>query len=761
MPSLNQRRAELAERNNMAQMNLAQNTLVPFGGDMQSETDAVILQQQGLRRTLDVDALSDEITNETGRGLDMLAYYPIIEYAFWRALPPHIHTDRQLNPLLYHALTSNVALTPNYGSIDNNKAIFETAFAVPSDDGETPAATPAGMTTEEAETELVRINAKQYEKAYYDALSGNEAAQEAAVATLVEKGGKPDDIERIRAVYNKLKETAFGRRRKYRKSRFGSIAVENAEEAVQALYVADGGRKYSFVPMVFKEILVSDGEGDSETYNTPDNMNKMKGTIKLDERVSAQLSIAAAVVVNQILESVPSHEITDPSKHYGSTRVIFFEDVVRHIQEHFGNIITLDPLSGDAFETMSPGEVNNFSRSLLTKFVKAKNTTASGANFSATMYKLNNQAEIVGELDEPEGGDGDKDMPCYVFKNGPGYAEMFGIYKSRVKAMLGVKAANVGKVWASKGADDNEAKYMTNLAYMCTERILEGNANMAYGTKFKIDDIEEDTAQRAVTSILTLVALHIITYSLAYSIDAYLRLAIRGADRVNGVIEFKAEQSEEGANVITPQMVFPGVKAALEMYNVDARSWDSKVAFYLRTNPKLLELFLAAKKMYDIDNSKPAVKGFMNAEMVNPLWMESRASQAKYSNYYNQMKGRMNPLTDAEEESNYKGARNSTKYSDLEGDVKNITDMMETLRNSGAAASDLDRLVNRSVVSGFGRRHRRRKSSFGKKKGSKKAKRHSASSFGKRRRRKSSFGKKKKGSKKMSFGKKRRHSKKH
>lgn len=749
MPNLNQRRAELAERNNMAQVNLSQNTLVPFGGDMQSETDAVILQQQGLRRKVDFEALGEEITNETGRGLDMLAYYPLVDYAFWLALPARIGTDHQVNPLLYHAL--NVGkLNSKGGSTAGNKQIFSRAFGVPDDDEE--------VATTEEPTTVGQVNklGGADAVAFYQSLGNSNMSDEERdiIASKLSTEVREKIID-LYAAANPQPEASSSFGRRHRKSRFGSVNIVNAPESVRKMYSNDSENDdYSVVPMVFAEIQ---GEGDG-TYETPDKMNKMRGVIKLDERVSAQLSIASAVVVNQILASVPSHEITDPSNHYGSTRVIFFEDVVRHIQEHFGNVITLDPQSGDAFETMSPGEVNNFSRSLLSKFVKAENKTFSDQNFGAMMFDDK-------ELEEPKGGS-DKDMRCYVFKKDPGYAEMFGIYKSRVKAMLGVKAANVGKVWASKGADDAQAKYITNLAYMCTERIMAGNANMAYGTKFKIDGIDEDTAKRAVTSILTLIALHIITYSLAYSIDAYLRLAIRGADRHDGAIVFTTEDSGEGANVITPQMVFPGVKAALDMYNVDARSWDSKVAFYLRTNPNLLELFLAAKKMYDIDNSKPAVKGFMNAEMVNPLWMESRASQAKYSNYYNQMKGRVNSLgdEDADDVQNFNKGRSSTKYSDLEGDVENITDMMETLRNSGAAASDLDRLVNRPIVSGFGRRHRRRSSSFGKKKkGSKKAKRHSAS-FGKRRgRRSASFGKKKgsKKAKRNSFGKKKRYSKKH
>ncbi len=769
MPNLNQRRAELADRNSTALAMLAQNTLVPFGGDIQSETDAVILQQQGLRRKVDFEAVGDEITNETGRGLDMLAYYPLIDYICWMTLPDGIEMQHQENPLLYKALNT-ASLVPN-DDVRGNKKLFVTAYQVP---------------TEDDEVLLLYDDLDANDTDYYDAVGTSADADQ--LAKYLQKPGKTQARAKAIAEMKRQDNTpaspgtpgegpaegesgsgAFGRSRRYRRrahSRFGAKSTPHEiDDKIKGLYndsLEDRPALFSYVPMVFQEV-----KGASKVYETPDKMNKMKGSIKLDERVSAQLSIAAAVVVNQILASVPSHEITDPSKNYGSTRVIFFEDVVRYIQEHFGNNITLDPKSGDAFENMSSGEVNNFSRGLLKMFVDKGIKRFKGVPFSAKLYDVKGA-----ELSEPSGGS-NADIDAYVFKHATGYAEMFDIYKTRVKAMLGVKASNVGKVWDSKGDNDkdgdrltyNHTRYVTNLAYMCTERIMAGNANMAYGTRFKMDDIDEDTAEIAVCSILTLVALHIITYSLAYSVDAYLRLAIRGADREGGVIVFTDVDNGNGANVITPQMVFPGVKAALEMYNVDARLWDSKVAFYLRTNPKLLELFLAAKKLYDIDTSKPAVKGFMNAEMVNPLWMESRASQAKYSNYYNQIKGRINEDND-EGTANFSSLRADTRYSDLGGDVQNITGMMETLRNSGAAASELDRLVNRPVVTGFGRRHRRRRSSSFGKKARKSRKRHSAS-FGKRRRRRSaSFGKKarksRKGRRSASFGKKKRHhSKKH
>lgn len=749
-----ERRAELAERNNMAQLMLAQNTLVPFGGNIQSETDAVIMREHnGIRNTVDYEMIADEIQNETGRGLDMLAYYPIIEWIFGNLLPQGVDTTtRQINWFMSYAFftkksdSNNAVMVPkvNEDLIDQNRLNTAIAFSILAN----RPATVNDLSTLNVE---IRKNISENDRATIESEFSKERREQ--IKSMTE--GKEDAIKKAR-YYNRLlndndltdltSPSAFGRRGG--RSRFGAKASEIFDGYFKGVDLEDSKKNPSvFIPDA--PVFFDDTPNEKPSALTPDKLNKLKGTIKLDERVSAQLSIAAAVVVNQILQSVPSSEVTDKDSNFSSVNVIYFEDVVRHIQKNFGGVITLDPSSGDAFEAMSSGEVNVFSRKLLTLFNNTKMTMASNTFVKSPIGK-------------PE-----YEMTGYYVPFEQGIARMAHIYSKRIKAILGVKASSVGKVWESNILSDDKARaktlYTTNVAYQSTERVVKANANIQFGTKFKMD-VTPELCEEAVISILTLVALHVITYALSYAIDAYIRLAIRGADRNDkGEIVFDGTGEDDSANVITPQMIFPGVKAALEMYNVDARLWDSKVAFNLRVNESLLNLFLEAKKMYDVDNTKPVVKGFMNAEMMNPAWMENRQSQAKLQDTYAKIRGRRNKMDDDKEfMTSFQNNRYSAISDGLGENIQNITDAMATLRNRRLAADDLDALVRRPIVSGFGRRHR------GSKKSRKSGKRRSAS-FGRRhrgskksrksgKRRSASFGRRHRGSKK---GKKTRHSKRH
>jgi hypothetical protein len=570
-----QRRAELAARTEKARNMLANNTIVPYGGNIQSETDAVILQQQGYRRVTDPRELMDELENETGRELNLLAYY--------------------------------------------------------------------------------------------------------------------EDIEPI------------------------------------------------------YELILPDGVGATEAASaadTPDKAVKLAGSIKLDERVRVQLSIAAALVINKILQSVPSHEVVDQGLAFSTKTVIYFEDLVVYIQKKFGDIISLDfdnDYNGD-FGSLSDDEVRRFARKLLKKLVTGR----------------------VGTL-----------------------------FKNRAQLMVPVKAASVGKVWKSKQTGEMITDDLVENIMNHTQKVLvEGNAGIAFGTKFKIqfphDDsdappavelgdaagagealaegegggrevprVARDDASRgrlsgppraapstiqnylnnAVNVVLGSVALHVISYALAYAVDAYIRLAIHGADRVDNTITFNANGDSESANVITPQMIYPGIKSALDMYGVHLSEWDNKVAFYLRTNDKVYGIFEYAKKLYDIDTTKPAVKGFMNAKMLDPMWMTSREDKAKLQDLYDKVKGRRN-------------------------NVDNISDKLRSATPHGDEYGQLAGTIIRSQMLGvsasFGRRRKRRSASFGKKKHGKRR----SASFGKKKhgkRRSASFGKKKHGKRRSaSFGKKTR-----
>lgn len=498
----------------------------------------------------------------------------------------------------------------------------------------------------------------------------------------------------------------------------------------------------------------------STPTSTPDGMNSLKGYIRLDERVMAQLSIAVSLVINSIIDSIPSREIQDPTDiAYRTKRVMYFEDLVQHIHKNFGSVITLDPSTGDAFDRLTSSELNNFARTLLNKFA----TTAG------------KESDLVGLSME------DKKHVVYGSK-----ISLFNtIYAKRIKTLTTVKGASVGKVWASKEAGLG-TKFVDGL-YLAIYDMVDGNARLAWGTRFAIPGDKLIKSQRtegggtlsynsvddAVVSILSLVALHVITYSMSYAIDTYVRLAIRGATRESdNSIQFEGTGADENANVVTPQIIFPGVQAALEMYGVSARDWDKEVAFNLHTIVPLMGLFLVAHQMYDLDDSRPGVKTFSNKQTNKPAWAVDREKQSQDQEYYSHIRGRVNKSDDFDSGLKIDGVSMTGTNEDVmrgvDGYVQQVGVDKSKQANFMAAAHTANRLYGSESsrlnsmlpkASEFGRRRKRRSASFGKK--SKKSKRRSAS-FGKKKARKSrkhrsaSFGKKSK-RRSASFGRRRKH----
>jgi hypothetical protein len=656
------RRDELALRANDAQIMLANNTLVPFEGNIQSETDAVIMAQQGQQRSLNEEALLDEINNETGHGLNMLAYYPVVDMIFDSLLPGGVHANHRYGP-------------------DNS-------------------------------------------------------------------------------VLSLLSPPSRG-------ARVGGLLNRSSNFA-----------RNSNTPYDHNKSTSTPTSGALAPSETPDKLNKMYGNIKLDERVMAQLSIAAALVVGDILENVPSHEIQDSSSTaFQTKRVYYYEDLVKYIQSKYGNVITLDTKPGDAFEHMTSSEVNNFARSLLTLFLKKPNafTAASTSGPAApTSYGVHGDDASI-EIGA---------KPTLMYED--------DTYKKRVDSMLTVTAQNVGKVWKSKSksaAAAGDMEIVATLNYIATRDVVRGYSNIAFGTKIKSSEkFEFDTSVSSTTykfnilddiviSILSLVSLHVMTYALSYAIDSYIRLAIRGAERdSSGAIQFCGIAAGSDANVITPQMIFPGIKAALEMYNVNPRVWDRKVAFHLHTNPSVMSLFLEAKRMYDIDDSRPGIKGFQNAKGEDPTWMKDRATQRQLEEYYAKAKGRMNydsasggdndPAVAPASGTGYRIDRKGMGATLGLKQTENVVKSLKDLRRLSPEIDELRRIAGRDLISSsnnipaaFGRRHRRKprhSASFGKKV----RKHRRSSSFGKKvrkHRRSASFGKKtRKHRRSASFGKKSR-----
>lgn len=643
------RRDELANRANEARIMLANNSLVPFEGNVQSETDAVLLAQQGQMRNLDTDALEAEIDNETGHGLNMLAYYPAIDTIFDLILPPGVSAD-----VLY----------------------------------------------------------------------------------------KSDLLETVRLSTSTMFNRASGT-------------------------ASDGFARVSTNPAV-------------TATPTPDKLNKLVGYIKLDERVMVQLSIAAALVVGNILENVPSHEVQADNETFQTKRVYYYEDLVKYIHSKYSDIITLDTTPGDAFENMSGSEVNNFARSLLAKYLKKADSA---------LYTKSGTSKIKNSITKGTYGI-EGDGASITLGSTISFYYDNDTYEHRVDSMLKVGAQNVGKVWQSKSASANKAAksisgaaglpivlrnemlHTARAIYIGTRDVVRGYSNIAFGTKIKTGDLvkvdELNVIEDLVISILSLVALHVITYSLSYAVDAYIRLAIRGAVRnTNGEIEFKGIDGGEEANVITPQMIFPGIKAALEMYNMNPRDWDRKVAFHLHTNPAVMSLFKQAKDAYDMDTSRPGIKGFRNAKAEDPTWMKDRATQRELEEYYAKAKGRVNnvPGTTTPPDP-ADGSTGGTPMGRTLGikNTKNIVNSVKNLRGLVPEVDELNRIAGRDLINvprngipvafGKARRRRHRSSSFGKRKQKRRS-----SSFGKKTRkgrRSSSFGKKtRKGSRRSSaFGKK-------
>ncbi len=609
------------------------NGIFPFADSL---TNYYIDKNNGVIKT-DAKHFASTIENESGRGLNMLAYYPVVSLLFESLLPNGVH-------------------------------------------------------------------AKQFFK--HKLLDAPEAEAEAEEV----------DME-------------FGRRRRRRAAKFG------ASEPKNSLY----------------DTVEPSEENDPDKMETPDKMNKLGGLIRLDERVMAQLSIATAMVVNEILSDVPSREIPDPnSRSFQSKRVIYYEDIIKHIHTNFGSIITLDPRTGDAFDRLSNDEVTSFARTLLEKFVE---------------FDHANSVLCVDTVD----ADGTEMIDI---ENKPsGFAN---IYKKRLAVLGKVSAASVGKVWESKGTVGVGGDLVNfNEIFMATRAVILGNSNLAFGTKFRtkqpltnvVSEKNNDILFDVVCSVMSLVAAHVMTYSLSYAIDTYTRLAIRGAERKDGVIKFKGNE-----NVITPQIIFPGVQAALEMYGTSAKAWDKEVAFHLHTMPGLMSLFLAAHKAYDLDDSRPGVKTFSNKQANKPAWAVDREKQAEDQEYWSHIKGQVNAdpyegigaadgdddelldnleiLARDSEQARVYGANRSAQASAL-------ADAYQNARMYGQQAGRLDNLVH--DASGFGKKRRSKRHSFGKKR---RSKRRHAASFGKKRRSKrhsAAFGKKRRSKRRSaSFGKKTR-----
>ncbi len=484
--------------------------------------------------------------------------------------------------------------------------------------------------------------------------------------------------------------------------------------------VAQGRIRLSRVQYAYEndsgiEVMSQTDYDNEEGAPTPDKLNKLGGYITMDQRVSAQLSIAASMILRSILDKVPSKEIPDPTSNFKTKNVIYVESLVDYIHSNFARNITLDPSTGDAFERLTKGDMQDFTRSLIRTFLKARAKPA-----------LANEVVDFKETVTTESGTAVVEM-----KIGKVPSLFEDVYKARLEAMCTVSKENVGKVWQSKTAAQFEKNYGRSLPYnafwIAVATYLKANSRVTFGTRVNLPTKKSyDVVFDVACSILSLICLHVISYAISYAVDAYIRLAIRGAERnQRGAIVFNHE------NVITPQIIFPGIRAALELYGVSAQSWDKEVAFQLNTNKELMAVFLAAKKAYDIDNTKPGVRRFSNPVAEDPYWARDRASQSARQSEWDDVKGRYNPEAKVEDISlrEFSARNNANNLARSLDDARHQPDLKTLQERAGLDVASTQfgrrrRRGSRKKRSSFGKKHRggskKRRAGSNKRRGSKK-----------------------------------------
>lgn len=459
--------------------------------------------------------------------------------------------------------------------------------------------------------------------------------------------------------------------------------------------------------------------------------------LQLDERAALMASVGTAMVVCKILHGTPSKSFYDNSGL--EMKMIYVEDMIAHIHDMFGDVITLDQKSSDAFDRMTRDQRRNYERHLLKSMLTVDKHVITDQN----------AAGQNGPHDEIVAGGGT--MASNIHTNPDGHAQVVMFYREKVQAMVTVATNNVGKLWfAQPDAHDILAfhpGYENNIfAHIVSDtlKVIDGSPRLDISSNLKIDAsnapngggdvMSRENAKKITTEILALVALHVLTYSITAVLDFYFRLADRA-----GVYDITEEN-----NLISHSIFAPGLLAAMKMYGISESTFDEEMALQINTNKNVKELFKAAHNAYDTEGAnKVGAKTYKSEVDTTPSWLVPKEKQLEYEKEYERTKGTTVNRGNVQINDGTGALRDFGTADDIEtpGIVANVSQSVA----DHYATRGMQGRVNRVAggVGAFGRT-RRRSSSFGRRKKTKKT------SFGRRKKtKKASFGRKKKSA---SFG---------
>ncbi len=387
---------------------------------------------------------------------------------------------------------------------------------------------------------------------------------------------------------------------------------------------------------------------------------KYEGTLAFDERARVMASVGVAIVLCKIIHGAKSRMITGTDGL--EKKLIYVEDILEYIHEKHGDVITMDKTSNAAFERLSRGaDVTPHERKLLGEL-----TTGVATNF----------------------------------------------YQKKYEAMIDVKAANVGGKWKAGAANASTAH---TLILAATKALIAGNSRIMISSNLSIPNIQRD-AEDIAALMLSLVAMHILTYAITACLDFYYKMARMASDDGKSH-KFTTDET------VTHSVFAPGLLAALRMYGVSDNEFDEHMAFQINTIDDVKKIFKYGREAYDEGDNNIGAKMFQNKGTDTPAWLIPAEQKMKYKAEY----------------SKSKSVKGTTVNTTLPGAVttmptaNDVADALAKKYSSGSLNPSVSRRLNSMVgVTGFGKKRRssKKRASFGKKRRSHKKR----ASFGKKRR---------------------------
>ncbi len=316
---------------------------------------------------------------------------------------------------------------------------------------------------------------------------------------------------------------------------------------------------------------------------------------------------------------------------------------------------------------------------------------------------------------------------------GPNSAAKLDKFQAMInEQFMTVAADNVGGRFAMAKVDvDNGTNGLSKTALEAINTfVAPGGANSKVVITCEIADVTYAMAKQMAEVLMMPIVFHMISYVIVSVVDSLLEVAMEAGD--------VGETFKE--KVFHYNLAYPSIVAVLDLYEVPEAVFDASVAKTISTIDAVSKVFKAAKKAYDAD-AKPKARVYRGKANDTPAYFKTEEQKRKARDMLKGM--------------TYINKKATTHPPQAQG----ATDSFPTVDAKKFAEEYAAGRVNRADVLGmpvaFGRRHKKRgskkrASAFGKRK-SRKARRGSkkrAASFGKRKARR--------GSKKNSFGKKRR-----